>query len=94
MEKQYDWVHSAFVEYLQDTPKNKDKVDRVKKHLSPSEQAKKAGLKSFAEVMSLTSMSRSTLESWQRNRPKLFEVILAGCVVKKNELEQAKGNRE
>jgi len=46
---------------------------------SPSQQAKAAGLKSLAAVSALTGVSRSTLNDWHRDKPKLFKVVLEGC---------------
>ena len=45
--------------------------------------AKAAGLKSLAEVSEITGIGRETLRVWHRDRPRLFDVILAGCVAKK-----------
>jgi len=50
--------------------------------MTPAQQAKAAGLESLAVVIEMTGISRQTLENWHRNRPQLFDVILAGCVAK------------
>ena len=52
--------------------------------MTASEQAKAAGLKSLAEVTRLTGVSKETLTNWQRNKPKLFAVVLKGCVAAKD----------
>ena len=54
--------------------------DRVK----PSEQCKAAGLKSLAELVEATGTSEQTLINWHRDKPKLFDVVIAGAVAKKN----------
>lgn len=48
-----------------------------------AKDAKAAGLKSLAEVSEMTGIGRETLRIWHRDRPKLFDVILAGCVAKR-----------
>ena len=50
-------------------------------------KAKSAGLKSLAQVSQITGISRQTLENWHRNRQQLFDVILAGCVAKMEQLQ-------
>ena len=45
----------------------------------PSDQAKAAGLKSLAQVSKLTGTSVQTLINWDKNKPLLFAVVLAGC---------------
>lgn len=50
--------------------------------MTPAQQAKAAGLKSLLEVSELTGVSIQTLSNWAKNKPKLFSVVLAGCVVK------------
>ena len=51
--------------------------------MTPSQQAKAAGLKSLLEVSELTGVSYQTLNNWAKNKPELFGVVIAGCVVKK-----------
>jgi hypothetical protein len=53
------------------------------KLLSPSEQCKEAGLKSLAEVSSITGVSVQTLINWHKDKPKLFDVVIVGCVYMK-----------
>jgi len=47
--------------------------------MSPSRQAKAAGLKNLAVVQELTGQSAQTLGNWCRNKPKLFKAVLLGC---------------
>ena len=48
--------------------------------LTDVRQAKAAGLKNLAQVQELTGQSGQTLTNWCRDKPKLFKVVLAGCV--------------
>jgi hypothetical protein len=47
--------------------------------MTPSQQAKAAGLKSLAQVQQMTGQSRQTLTNWHTNKPDLFAVVLVGC---------------
>ena len=47
--------------------------------MTPSQQAKAAGLKSLAVVTRITGVSKSTLFDWHKNKPRLFAVVLKGC---------------
>ena len=47
--------------------------------MTPSQQAKAAGLKSLAVVVEMTGVSYQTLSNWHKNKPELFAVVLAGC---------------
>ena len=49
--------------------------------MTPSQQAKQAGLKSLSQVSDLTGVRAQTLDNWAKNKPELFRVVLAGCVV-------------
>jgi hypothetical protein len=49
--------------------------------MTPSEQAKQAGLKSLAELAAISSASTRTLINWHRDKPALFATVLAGAVV-------------
>jgi len=49
--------------------------------MSPSEQAKVAGLKSLSELSKISSASTRTLINWQREKPVLFATVVAGAVV-------------
>ena len=51
--------------------------------MKPSEQAKAAGLKDLNEVSRLTEVKVGTLINWHKNKPRLFKVVLKGCMVMK-----------
>ena len=46
--------------------------------MTPSQQAKAAGLKSLLQVSELTGVSIQTLSNWAKNKPKLFRVVILG----------------
>ena len=48
--------------------------------MTPSQQAKATGLKNLTQVSKLTGSSLNTLTNWHRDKPKLFAVVLAGCL--------------
>lgn len=48
--------------------------------MTASKQAKAAGLKSLAQVSELTGVRAQTLINWHHNKPKLYAIVLAGCV--------------
>jgi len=48
--------------------------------MTASQQAKAAGLPSLLEVSRMTGVSFQTLNNWYKNKPKLFAVVIAGCV--------------
>lgn len=48
--------------------------------MTPSQQAKSVGLKSLTQVSEMTGTSLQTLTNWQKNKPELFKVVLAGCL--------------
>jgi len=48
--------------------------------MKPSEICKAAGLKSLAELSRITGESVQTLNNWHKNKPRLFEVLVAGAV--------------
>lgn len=48
--------------------------------MTPSQQAKEAGLKGLSQVSALTGVSLQTLDNWNKSKPDLFKVVLAGCV--------------
>lgn len=48
--------------------------------MTASQQAKKAGFKSLKQVAEISGKSRQNLDNWHKNQPKLFEIILIGCV--------------
>lgn len=47
--------------------------------MTPSQQAKAAGLKNLLQVQKLTGVSAQTLTNWCRDKPDLFKVVLLGC---------------
>jgi len=59
--------------------------------MTPSQKTKASGLK-LVEVSNLTGVSIQTLTNWYKNKPKLFNVVLSGSVVKKlnNSLQSKK----
>ena len=46
--------------------------------MTPSEQAKAAGLDSLAQVARATGQSARTLINWHKHKPDLFEAVLKG----------------
>lgn len=48
--------------------------------MKPHEQAKAAGLKNLNELAELTGESIQTLNNWSKNKPKFFELVIAGAV--------------
>jgi transcriptional regulator with XRE-family HTH domain len=50
--------------------------------MTPSETAKKHGLKSLEELARLTGESRQTLINWHRNKPLRFELMCVGVINK------------
>lgn len=58
--------------------------------MTPSQQAKAAGLKSLSQVRDMLGTSESghpivslqTLINWHKNKPDLFDIILTGCHTK------------
>jgi len=55
--------------------------------VTPSQQAKAAGIKSLLAVSEATGVSLQTLTNWHKNKPRLFSVVLAGCVAINNHLQ-------
>lgn len=51
--------------------------------MTPSQQAKAAGLKSLRQVQDATGVSAQTLTNWHREKPQLFKIVLIGCVESK-----------
>ena len=47
--------------------------------MKPSEQCKAAGLKSLVELSQITGESQQTLINWNKNKPRLFAVVVAGA---------------
>ena len=50
-------------------------------NLTPSQQAKEAGLKTLLQVQQLTGQSAQTLTNWHKHKPALFAVAVAGAGV-------------
>ena len=50
------------------------------KIMTPSQQAKAAGLKNLTQVKDITGVGLNTLTNWHRDKPKLFKAVVAGCV--------------
>lgn len=50
--------------------------------MSPSKQAKAAGLKSLREVVRVAGVGESTLYQWGHTRPELLEVVILGVAAK------------
>lgn len=48
--------------------------------MTPSQQAKAAGLKSLSQVAEMTGQSLQTLTNWHKNKHSLFRIVLLGCV--------------
>jgi len=48
--------------------------------MTPSQQAKEAGLKSLLQVTEMTGVSSQTLSNWHKHKPELFAVVLRGCL--------------
>lgn len=46
--------------------------------MSPSQQCKEAGLKSFVELVRISGMHESTLHHWYKNKPQQFACMVAG----------------
>jgi hypothetical protein len=55
--------------------------------MTPSQQAKAAGLKNLTQVSEITGVSLNTLTNWHRDKPDLFRIVLIGC---RNELLETK----
>jgi hypothetical protein len=52
--------------------------------MTPSQQAKEAGLKSLTQMSQMTGKPTDTLRNWHRDSPDLFRLLLAGCVIEIN----------
>jgi len=50
--------------------------------MKPSERAKALGLRNLTHVCEMTGQSMQTLINWEKNKPELFDVVLAGCAIK------------
>jgi hypothetical protein len=49
--------------------------------MSASKQAKQAGIKNLATVSKKTGVRTTTLNNWYNNKPKLFNIVIKGCLV-------------
>ena len=47
--------------------------------MTPSKQAKDAGLKSLKQVSEMTGKPVTTLHNWHKDSPQLFRIVLIGC---------------
>lgn len=47
--------------------------------MTPSKQAKAAGLRNLKQVSEMTGRSVGTLHNYHKRFPRLFEIILLGC---------------
>lgn len=55
--------------------------------MTPSQQAKKAGLKSLAQASYMSTIPVSTLKDWFGNYPDRFDFVIKSCVlINKNNL--------
>lgn len=65
-----------------DTPINANVTSQPERRgtMTPSEQCKAAGIKSLAEFVRLTGESKENLINWHRDRPRRFELLLAGVI--------------
>ena len=61
--------------------------------MSPSEQCKRAGLKSLAELANISNTSTRTLINWHAHKITRFTVLLAGAVVIKAAIAQLELHR-
>ncbi len=48
--------------------------------LTASRQAKALGLISLTQVSGMTGVSLNTLINWHRNKHRLFNIVLIGCL--------------
>tara|TARA_R110002033_G_C3897243_1_gene239788 strand:- start:18810 stop:18983 length:174 start_codon:yes stop_codon:yes gene_type:complete len=51
--------------------------------MTPSDQAKGAGLDSLAQVSRISGVQLRTLINWHKHKPQLFQVVIMGCVAVK-----------
>lgn len=54
--------------------------------MTPSQQAKSAGLYSLAQMSRISGVAVSTLKDWHKHKQQLFKVVLVGCVKEKGEI--------
>lgn len=65
--------------------KFQDKLKSMSGKMKTSEKAKAAGLKNLKELCELTGQSPQTIKNWDKYKPDLFKVVLAGAVSVKSE---------
>jgi hypothetical protein len=68
--------------------------DTKKMNRSPSILCKQHGLKSFSQVSELTGIDLSTLKRWHKDKEKLFDIVILGCVKKAGQLEEVQNQNE
>ena len=51
-----------------------------KNEMTPSQQAKAAGLKNLVQAAEISNKPRRTLENYHKTNPQFFKVVIAGCV--------------
>lgn len=56
--------------------------------MTPSQQAKAAGLPSLAAVIKITGAPKRTLYDWHKHKPNLFRAVIIGCA----EINRSKQN--
>ena len=59
-------------------------------HYSASKYIKEQGLPSLVYVANAAQIDRQLLHTWYRTKPALFEIVVAGCVSKGEELAPQK----
>ena len=59
--------------------------------ITPSKQAKAAGLKSLRQASQITGVPERTLYDWFKDKRKLFDTVILGCVAHNN--QDNKGER-
>ena len=52
--------------------------------MRPTDQCKQAGLKNLKELADITRESVQTLVAWSKNKPRRFELLIAGAVSDKS----------
>jgi hypothetical protein len=57
--------------------------------MTPSQQAKAAGLKSLEQMAQMAGKPTETLRNWHRDSPELFRIFLNGCVLELKGLDHA-----
>lgn len=55
--------------------------------MKTSEKVKAAGLKNLKELCELTKQSPQTIINWDKHKPELFNIVLAGAAALKGDKE-------